>query len=291
MKETDLASVFEICVQRLSNGEPLDAILKDYPSEAARIRPLLETTLVLHQYRPAPASVHSQNAARASFLAAVGDRQPARLHPGHRLRTILVTATVLLVMVGTLLGTGLTSAMALPGDTLYPVKRAVEQTRLALTTSTLDQLKLEESFDERRKAEAVALVENQRSEAVTFYGILEPVPGGGWKVGSLTIYSRDPNADWSAFSGAYVEVTGNTTPHGIEAEVVRLRTFHLEGTLETISPSEWLVSGTPVEITPTTQINDAANPGDRLSIEAIQKSGRRFTALTINSGGTTQTIS
>ena len=43
----DLMPLVDLCLRRIRAGEILDACLADYPAEAAELRPLLQTALLL----------------------------------------------------------------------------------------------------------------------------------------------------------------------------------------------------------------------------------------------------
>ena len=193
----------------------------------------------------------------------------------------MTSLALLAVVAVSLLGTGLASAQSLPGDTLYPVKRVVENTRLAFTNTSLDRLKLEESFDEQRTREAALLVEDQRNEEVSFHGLLEQSADGSWQVGGLAIYPKDQGLAWDGLTGAQVEVIGRTRPDGVEVEELRLRLFHLGGEIEQASPTEWLVSGVPVDVSPATRISGETLVGAPVTITAVQLQADRFLALSI----------
>ena len=286
MKTNRLETIFENCLQRLQGGETLEVILADYPQEAKQLRPLLLTAANLDGLRPSTTATERKGR-RAQFLAAAAARRPApsRKVAWQPLRALVTSLVLLVVIGGSLRGTGLASAKALPGETLYPVKRAVERTRLTLTGTSLDRLRLAESFDQQRTMEVARLVENQRSEEVSFHGMLESNLDGSWQVGGLTVYSQNPAADWQNLSGAQVEVVGHTRPDGVEVQELRLRLFHLDGDLEGIGETEWLVSGVPLDLSPATRINGQAQIGAPVAITAIQLQAGRFLALSIQVGG------
>jgi hypothetical protein len=288
MKPIGLETVFEDCLRRMQKGEALEVILADYPAQAGQLRPLLLAAAELGTLRTPAVPAVIRNARRAQFLsAAAGKRQ----HPIRRLGwqpiRALVTSLVLLVIIGaSLLGTGWVSAQALPGDTLYPVKRVVENTRLAFSSTSLDRLKLEESFDQQRTMEAARLVESQRSQEVSFHGQLEQAADGSWQVGGLTVYPKDTEPSWDGLSGTQVEVTGRTRPDGVQVEELRLRLFHLGGEIEQVGSTEWLVSGVPLDVSPATRILGEALTGSPVTITAVQLQAGRFLALSIQVGST-----
>lgn len=282
MKPNEFESLFENCLARLQHGEDLEIILAEHPEQAAALRPLLQTVINL-QALPIPAPVPAKrNPARAHFLASAGERRPKPAgRPTWRpIRTLVTSLFLLIVLLTSLLGTGLASAQALPGDTLYPVKRAVEKTRLALTSTSLERLKLEESFDQQRTLEAAKLVESSRGETVYFHGTLQQ-SASGWQVGSLAVYPSDPGMDWNGLAGAQVEVIGTTRPDGVKVEELQLRLFHLGGVIEQVGDLEWLVSGVPVDLSPATRLVGEAQTGASVTITAIQLQAGRFLALSI----------
>jgi len=286
MKPNELDTVFEDCLQRLQKNESLEKILADYPAQANQLRPLLLACKDLKGLQTPAHIPAARNARRAQFLAAAAGKRPspARLPVWRPLRTLVTSLALLAVVAVSLLGTGLASAQSLPGDTLYPVKRVVENTRLAFTSTSLDRLKLEESFDQQRTREAALLVEDKRNEAVSFHGLLEQSADGSWQVGGLIIYPKDQGLSWDGLSGAQVEVIGRTRPDGVEVEELRLRLFHLGGEIEQTNSTEWLVSGVPVDISPATRISGEALVASPVTITAVQLQADRFLALSIQVG-------
>ncbi len=126
--------------------------------------PRLDAALRLaHAPRPelpaeAMARIQQQVLAAHRQQAATGPR-PARYRPAQALRW--AAAAVLLVA---LLVAGLTPAVAasLPGDALYPVKRAVEGIELALASSAQEQAAVRLAHAGRRAEEAQALWQQGR---------------------------------------------------------------------------------------------------------------------------------
>ncbi|MFN8484772.1 MAG: DUF5667 domain-containing protein [Anaerolineae bacterium] len=65
----DLMPLVDLCLRRIRAGESLDACLADYPAEAAELRPLLQTALLLRAVSPPPVPDPARRAAnRARFL-------------------------------------------------------------------------------------------------------------------------------------------------------------------------------------------------------------------------------
>jgi len=104
-----------------------------------------------------------------------------------RWRPVLAAALslVLLVLVA---GTGVASSGSLPGDTLYPVKRASEQVRLAFTLHDQGRAHYMERLVEIRRQEVNALLGLGRAGVpVAFEGPLEHSPEGEWLVAGVPV--------------------------------------------------------------------------------------------------------
>lgn len=71
---SDFDTLLDQCLARLQTGESLDTILREYPDDAARLRPLLEVATRVYTL-PAPrARSFAYTAARQRMLAAVDER-------------------------------------------------------------------------------------------------------------------------------------------------------------------------------------------------------------------------
>jgi hypothetical protein len=166
-----VTDTLDVALERLRAGELLATILADYPAEAEVLSPMLKAAASLEAVRQVemPAS-EAWQADRADFLAevtklqqqAVSARPFVRLqervvhvlpwskfnqpYSGRRQRRMSTLLIKAMLVVGLLFGSaGATAAMAsnsLPDSPLYPVKLALEDTRLALTTDPAEQAKL-----------------------------------------------------------------------------------------------------------------------------------------------------
>ena len=167
----NVTDTLDVALERLRSGELLATILADFPAEAEVLSPLLEAATSLEAVRqvemPAP---EAWQADRADFLTEVTKLQQQAVSPGlfvrlqeqvvhvlpwsifnqpysgrrqRRMSTLLIKA---MLVVGLLFGSaGTTATMAsnsLPDSPLYPVKLALEDTRLALTNDPAEQAKL-----------------------------------------------------------------------------------------------------------------------------------------------------
>lgn len=76
-----LEEIIDRCVQRIANGEPLDAVMASYPAHAAELRSLLAPAHTLMSSAVPPVGRAAESMALNGMLAAV---QAARAHPRSR---------------------------------------------------------------------------------------------------------------------------------------------------------------------------------------------------------------
>jgi anti-sigma-K factor RskA len=137
----DFDSLLDRCLADTTAGrETIDACLRRYPTQAARLAVLLKTaeraqaaSLAISLPADKRLALESRLLRRAGQLRSrPAPRAAAPRVPFWRRGFALAVAS--LVVIVALLGSAVSaSASSLPGDILYPVKRAAEQVRLALT--------------------------------------------------------------------------------------------------------------------------------------------------------------
>jgi len=195
-----MAAALEECLQALKAGESLEACLARYPGQAEALRPLLTTIARLEELGSVPPPRPAEGAARgrAAFLAAAARYRHAqeqrRLRrfsflrlPGWGVGWATAAAALLLVVVLTT-STVAVSAGALPGDVLYPVKRATEQVQVLLTFSPAAREALRVQLDERRRQEVLQVLEARRAaRTLTFVGSVEAMSPTLWEVDGLAV--------------------------------------------------------------------------------------------------------
>lgn len=171
------------CLQALHRTRDIEEILRGYPRYADQLRPLLEIALATHlHYADVPEAPGGLAVGRERMLAAAAQQRAAQQRAarqrargiatagagvsrtkGQGFRLIFaarfVTILLLIVVSVTALGGGIVWAASnsLPGDLLYPVKLATEDTRLALASAPGTQVDLALEFVEERSEEAQAL--------------------------------------------------------------------------------------------------------------------------------------
>ncbi|MEE9398792.1 MAG: DUF4382 domain-containing protein, partial [Dehalococcoidales bacterium] len=175
---------------RTGEGD-IKSFLSQYPEHAAQLRPLLETAVRFWQTpqpQPSPEAVsrgeqlvlarvvekRASQAHRKGWMRTIGDKigiggsgpgGSSFLPPRLRLRWVGVVAAILVLFT---LSSGMVAASSnsLPGELLYPVKIATEQTRLVLTPSAEGKAKLHIALAERRMEEMTEMSRRGQSEQV-----------------------------------------------------------------------------------------------------------------------------
>lgn len=218
----------EACLQALEQGETLDAALARFPALADDLRPILQASLHARTLAAPPPSDAVQRRGRARLLQRAAEMREAKVAPRRtwvfRLRPV---AVAFLLIIFLLSGTGLVraSSAALPGDNLYPVKRAWEGARLLFAFSTMEREGLEMEYENERLEEVRELLARGRIERVSFSGYVTSQKEGRWmisgipvQIGAQTILPAEPISARMA-----VTVYGLTTLQGyVEASRVEI---------------------------------------------------------------------
>jgi hypothetical protein len=144
----------DAALDRLVQGLPADASI----AADEGLEPLLQTARAA---REALSAEVPEDLARA-HLAALGEMEVReRARPRHRLAFVLIAAAVTVVLLG---GAAVAaSGSSLPGQLLYPVKRAVEKIDLALHRDPASQARLHLEFAQRRLTELSDLLALRRA--------------------------------------------------------------------------------------------------------------------------------
>jgi uncharacterized membrane protein YgcG len=214
MSERDLTPIFHECVEMLAAGNTVEDCLRRYPQYASQLRPMLETGLLVRRVMVNPLTVQ-QAQDRVRFKVAQAAAQPAP-RGGPRSLLSLVAGFILVFLISTGLLVGSTDS--LPGDALYPLKRAAENAQLGLSSDA----SLRDQFAQRRIDETAALLASRREAEVRFTGQIEQIDDTIWQIASLPVQIPSLVASTEAFNvGDTVEVRGLTTSQGqlIAAEI------------------------------------------------------------------------
>ncbi len=156
----DPADILDRCIEELRAGGDPERILAEHPDVAEEVRPLLA---LARRLEGLPEQGGSTGGLVRALTRAAAEADREREHERRRhvrlfSRPVLarVAAALLLVLA---VGWGATAASAgtVPGDLLYPLKRATEKVSYFLTLNAQDQAQLRLTFSEKRLAEAVKM--------------------------------------------------------------------------------------------------------------------------------------
>jgi hypothetical protein len=215
----------------------------------------------------------------------------ASLRPVMSRITLVVGITAMLILVSG--GLVITSAKSLPGDSLYPVKIAVEDITVYLVPSNETKQQYEQNYSQQRVDEVNRLIALNRTQQISFEGILEEKSLSNWIVSGIpitiqakTTFVGELKGTESFVTGSVVEVEGNTNPQGgVIAHEVHLRQYQFTGIVEKIDKNSWQISGTKLSITPRTQIEQGIIVGDAVTV-VIRSDDSGLYALSIQSAAT-----
>lgn len=185
----------------LATGIPLPEVLAEAGDDAVWLGPLLEMAAEIGELRqgvPLPPPGRSlqrmldygqeAGVGRSTIVFRPGGLQAGlvRLLGGLIPHLAGVLAALLLVVV--LLGSAVTllARQSLPGQPLYPLKRAGETVQLAITFNSQERDRLQENFNQRRQQEVKLLLEQDRVASVAFEGQVEAVTATSLTVAGLT---------------------------------------------------------------------------------------------------------
>jgi uncharacterized membrane protein YgcG len=261
-----LYEALEVCLNALETGADIEAVLNLYPQLADELRPLLEASVQARSLAlPAvPEAVMQRGRARVLQRAvelrkaAPKPRRRWSMFAFPRLATSLAIALIFLLS-----GTGLVSASngALPGDSLYPVKRSWEDLRLFFIFSPEKRVGLESEFEQKRLDEISALLTEGRKETIAFAGLVTAQNSQDWQVSGITVMltssSRLPADTVSV--GAPVMVIGHTNAQGL-VEVDTLETLGPGASLPPLEPSQMEASDTEEQQNQGNAVNGNQQP-------------------------------
>jgi hypothetical protein len=286
------------CLEQIEAGASMESALEAYEELAEVLRPLVETAIANRAY--ASSLQPTQMAAARSkekFLGAA-QAQVKRSKTGWLAellfpRLVIAAAAIILVILIGGMSTAAAFAQALPGDLLYPVKLAAEQTRLFLTTDPIARLKLEQTYDNRRADELLALQKANRSATVRLAGEVRSIQTEMWDVRGVTVALHPGTQLEDGIDiGFYVEVTGLLQANGdVRADTIRARKIEFNGTVESIGDQDWVIDGLSIKVTARTQW--IGNPGldDAVSVSAFVLADGSLQAQRIQLAGAAEAAS
>jgi len=261
--DEQLIEAFDDCLRALEAGAPLDAALARYPQFADDLRPMLLTVQAARPLQPLRVPKQSEEASLARLLTRARDlrRQTRRgFSFWPQLTLVARLALIVLVLVAGGMGAASASAQALPGDLLYTIKRAVEQTRLTFADAPTRAV-LEQQFEQRRLAETQAVITQRREAEVEFTGRVQAITGERWLIAGFTVQVRAGLAGDIGL-GDTVKVWGRTQADGmIVASRLEKRTAGVAPTPRATPPAPTqspIGTTPPPQVTPTDTLNPTA---------------------------------
>jgi len=183
MRGRSFDRLLERCLEEAVRTGDIEVALARYPKQARELRPLLEMALTVNKrYADVPEPARQLRVGRERLLRVAARQRAEMLEGAHAqntrytkkgqrgpmLRIAFATkliAVILSAVMGTTAlggGTAWAALESLPGDLLYPVKIALEDTRLNLADSLEDRLELALEFAGERVEEAGALTDEDR---------------------------------------------------------------------------------------------------------------------------------
>lgn len=253
MKNPNLFDALEECLQALDEGADVESCLARFPSLVEDLRPILTAAVQAHSAAVVDVPEEATRRGKARLMQAAADMRarrnsvaaPAKFRlklPEFQLfsprfaRLALTTFVMMVFLLSS--GTGLVNAAsnALPGDSLYTVKRSWEDVRLFLVISPDSRQLLETQFEEERVQEIEELYSEKRVVRVDFQGVVENQNGKEWTVSGLKIELGDNvQVNETVQIGSTVQVIGETDDGVIKADQIVL--VALPGVTPTVPPS------------------------------------------------------
>ena len=220
-------AILDESISALQAGVSLEEILAEVPEYASELRPMLYAAMLLADPNPALVPEERKRALKEEYLAQIAtlpprhpsfsDKITAAIHIAKKrvtrkavlsdFFTISVTVVLTLIMAVAILA--YTAQDSLPGDLLYGVKQATEQTRLFFTFDQNQHTLLRERFNQQRLDEIDQLILLNRAAIVSFFGTLETKGENLWVIEGLPVFlPEDADIDDKLQEGDMVEVIG-----------------------------------------------------------------------------------
>ncbi|MEZ4593267.1 MAG: DUF5667 domain-containing protein [Chloroflexota bacterium] len=248
-------SLLQESLDLLEQGLSIEQILARYPDQAEALRPFLQTAAQLAVLAPQPSLAAKQRSQKA-FLAHAESLKgtPVQPSPWYRLRQILlplVSLAVVLILFG---ATAVSvSGSAIPGDTLYPVKRLVEDVRLSRADSPETAVALAETRRQERIREVQTLLRTGRAAETEFEGEVQAMQTDQWTVAEIDIQlNAETRITGLPRLGELARVNGRTENGVFIAETIEILTGSVaepeqEPTLEPNPPQVPTATATPTQ--------------------------------------------
>jgi hypothetical protein len=253
------------CLDALEQGVSLDTVLTTYPDHAEQLRAALLIARAMGQITTYPQTA-AQTVSKAKFLErAAALRVQSRFRMPQR--PLLPAFGALMVGLSLTLLLMISSAPALPGDSLYAAKRAGEEMQLLFTSSQSARADFREALNQRRIEEITALLEKGGAAYVDFYGSIEQEKYGYYKISGLTVFV---NAETGIMDK--LQVGQNVTVRGYVGQG-RLIAVQIKVDSVSSQPEPTVTPPTPPALTPSatppltlTEIVEPTEPADMTEV-------------------------
>jgi len=164
-RDREFDNILNECLERLLvKDETIEQCLASHPELADTLKPLLQTAAAAKKATNIEPRPEFRARARYQFRSALQEVASRESRPvfSWRFRWATAVATVLILLLAN--GGMVAAAMgSMPDEPLYPVKLAVEQLQLNLTTSPLDKAKLYAELSDRRVTEIIHLAQEGKA--------------------------------------------------------------------------------------------------------------------------------
>ena len=160
------------CLELLEQGSTVEACLERYPEAAAELEPLLRLAMQTKQVGETIATpAEAQRLGLGRITDAWAAKQAKRSNPRWRvLRPLAKSWSIAIIAVMVLVFSGWTTSSAaagsVPGEVLYPVKKAQERFLLVVAFSDRGKAELHAKFAEERTQEIEKLAARGKSQDV-----------------------------------------------------------------------------------------------------------------------------
>lgn len=285
-----MESLFQECLELIRSGAALEEVLARYPAQADELRPILKAAILAQEIgKESQPSAGAQSLSLVKFLSSA---RLAKADPPRKVRSIGLRLAYSLVglLVILFIATGsavVVSAHALPGQALYPVKLAAENTRLMLVNDPRQRLTLEQSFDQERAAEVQQLINLSRSIPVNFSGSISKIDSQSLTVSGLhVIPPKGTSLAPEMTVGVQVSVKGQIQQDGaIIASEIQPKSYQFTGTVDSTAEKGWLVDGIRVKVNSNTSIQGEPAVGSRVWVSGVLLEDGSLQSLQIQAPG------